>query len=336
MESGGATNGYHENYLFPRTFADDPLIDRFMTSVVATRLWAMSGTLRPEGYVMSQKVWGTGGHPVTRYYERMTAHGNKPMIIVRESDADTVGGEAYTRAEIRMSDPVPSIVNRYLNFSMMSLTLRIIEQQMRLGGDRIKKICLREPVPAAKHYARALGLRAVAETEDGRRVTALDTQEAALELMETLDEKIQLPEDEHLAIPAIRGLIDGLRRSRPRIAEYTPTAHARIDFAAKYKFIVKERSGVDINSHDSIAVNRMLAWDRILPESPGRRYWQEIERLDPLAGQVLVLAAAAGEHPRAAKRADIIDGQIHDCRVLDWNKYRDPEGKTRSLGDPCP
>lgn len=333
--NGGRTSGYHENYLIGRAFVDDPLVDALIPTVLASRLWAMNGTLRHTGYVLSQKIWGIGGKPVERALDRRTDHGQKPMVIIPPvaSDNDTIGKDEWARVEVRMSDPGLSLVGRFTSFANMSLALRLIEQSHRIGPDKIGSLCLQHPVEAAKAYAGDLNLTAGSKTTDGRQLSALDIQESLLDLFEPLSETVCLPTDEKFAIGVLRQLVDALRTSNPAQAEYSTNARLRVEFAAKHQFISKDTEQKDITPHNLNQQQRSLLWNRITPEGNGLKFWNAIEAKDPLVGTIRQLAASAGTLPRSERRADMIDRDNGEL-VISWSKYRSRHKDYRSLGSP--
>ena len=338
-DSRGRTSGYHESYLFPRHLEYSDAFTHLLPSASAFQVWSRGGTLRHEGFVFAQKVWGNGGDPVEHSLQRRTSHGNRPMITVPPitSDSDTLGDPLWARAEVRMPDPGLSLVNRFLGFANMSLTLRLIEQadRLELTRERLANICLADPVAAAKAYAGDLTLQVTAETIDGRRFNALNGQESMLDLFESLQAHVPLPEDEKIAIAGIRSVVDALRTSQPAQAEYSGMAKLRVEFAAKHQFISQDRPQADIKAASKVAMQRNIEWSRVLPVGPGLRYWQRVASRDPLAAKVHELAATAGASKRSTRRARIVDDPDGKNRVVNWSYYDDEGGARRSLGSPA-
>jgi len=337
--NSGATGGYHVSYLFPRLFADDSLVDRFLPTVLASSIWSMSGTVRESGYVLSQKAWGMGNQPVLRFLTNRTEHGKKPMIIIPpvKTDSDTIGDKQWARAEVRSTDPGLSLVNRFAEFAGFSLALRIVEQQHRFGKYERRKLgglCLKNPTEAAQQYASDLSLTQTATNTADKQVTALDTQEAILDLLEPLNEQINLPADEELGLVVIRKIVDTLRQCNPLQAEYTNLARTRIEFVPRHQFVVAGRDKPYVTNADKNAVQRVLLWDRVHPKGNGLRYWEAVEQKDPLVAEINTLAAQAGIPPRAAKRAAIIDDPDNPNIVHNWSTYEGEDNKPHSLGSP--
>lgn len=336
----GESSGYHENYMIPREIIiDKQLFDPVLSSMIATRVWTMSGTLRSAGFVLSQKVWGMGGEPVERLLIRRTNHGHKPFILVPpvERDQDVLAAtHKWARAEIRNADPGHSLVSRFLGTAAVSLTLRLLEQQHLFGGNCLRDISLVDPVENAKMFAADLSATKTVKNRAGKRVTALDVQEQFVEEFHYLNDRVQLPQDEQQAITSIGGLIDALRKSDYRKLAYDSTALIRAEFPARHKFIAKgfkHNDRAEISAHSATAMQRNLLWDRVLPQGYGRAYWDKISHLDPMVDQVAELATAAGLAPRAMRRASIIDEQ-NDDYVINWAEWQPSSGWRKHFGSP--
>ena|GEM_PF-709525 len=349
-KSTGYTNGYHENYLMVRELVDDPLLDALVPTSLASRLWGMGGTLRAEGFVYSQKVWGTGGVPIERSVRRRTEHGKKPMAMIPPalSDADTVGDEAWARLEVRMADPGLSLAGRYLNFAATSLTLRLLELQQAgrlpqpldsvslLGG------CLTDPVAAAKLYAADLTLRRTAPTQGGQQLTALDVQERLLDAFEALPGYCLLPADERLAIAGMRRVVDAFRRSRPQLAEYDAEMYRLTDCAPRHRTLSLQQDPTQLTARNPLQMSRDLRWGKVLPahagdpEGLGRKYWrgQAARGRDAYDRQVRTLAAASDLSQRAHRRAQIVDGPADGAKVYNWARWSDSQGNRYTFGGP--
>lgn len=339
--SSGRTSGYHESYLFARYLEHSQAFEWLLPTALACMVWGRGGTLRNEGYVFSQKIWGNGGPPVEHSLNRRTDHGAKPMVTVPPSayDNDTIGLGAWARAEVRMPDPGLSVVNRFLSFANVSLTLRLVEQRKRLNltSRKMAVLCFLEPVQAAKVFAQDLTLRRAMPTISGRQQTALSAQESLLDLFEDMAIDVNLPEDELVAIQGIRSVVDSLRASNPAKAEYTGLARLRVEFAPKHIFVSNGRSQQVVNAASKVAMQRNLEWSRVLPDGPGLHYWQRVEAAgrDPMAARIRELARAAGVSQRSATRAAIVDNP-NGREVISWATYKDRRrGVAYSLGSPA-
>jgi len=343
--SEGVTSGYHQNFMFPRAVEFDELTDPLIATSLASRVaWAGAGALREEGFVLSQKVWGTGGAPIAHGIERRTTHGRKPMAIIPSAvhDADTVGDADWARLEVRMTDPGMGLANRFLDFAATSLTLRLIELQRTgkrdgtLGGKRLLELCLAQPVAAAHRFASDLSLQRTVLTRAGKEISALDTQEGLLDAFEMLAQEVALPADELLAIRGLRTLIDGLRGSQPHELSYDRRVSTAADFAPRHLFVSKGKTPDQVTSRDYQLMRRDLLWAQVVSGDGekacyGRRYWEVMNERHELTPEIRRLAGAAGVSPRASRRADIIDAS-NGARVWNWARYEDPAGQKQSFG----
>lgn len=204
----GSTNGFHHNFLIPRSLLDDPVLLKQVTgSHLATRNWAMGGALRPEGFVLAQKIWGIGAPVVFGYKSgQRTNPGKKPLasILTTDVDFDVLGRyDGWARFEDRSPDPSLDITMTELQLATTSLVLRLIEHASKLDKNGmsgrmrlLEALTLRDPVAAAHDVAGDLTLRKTIELENGDRVTARNLQDIYLEFVDELTDKVFLPEDE--------------------------------------------------------------------------------------------------------------------------------------------
>jgi hypothetical protein len=338
---GGQTCGYHQNFMFPREVANDTLIDALVPTSLAARLvWAGAGALRGSGFALSQKAWGTGGNPIERDLKRRTAPGQKPMAIIpmASSDADTIGDADWARLEVRMSDPGFSLVARYLDFAATSLTLRVIELQRagkldgKLDANYLHGISFKRPVQAARLIAGDLSLTRKLETVDGGEATAIDTQARLLESFRQLEKTIELREDERVAIGALERIVDGLHNSNPLALQYDPRVAGAVDYAARHKFLSRDREQFEVNAYNTEVMSRDLLWGRILPAGYGIKCWDRLNAAHELTPEIGRMANDSGVSQREELRARLIDSDASNSRVNNWASYTDPLGNRRSLG----
>jgi hypothetical protein len=265
------TSGYHENYMLPRSASGRKILDNIIPAHLASRIWGMSGTLR-EDYVFSQKVWGIGGQPVTRVVERQTAHGQKPMAMIPPNDDDTIGNKRWARLEVRYADAGLSPLVRYVGFAATSLVLRLVEYE-HLLSPKLADVSFKSPVSAAKMFARDLTLQKRSELNDGRRVTALDTQEMLLDFILDLTTKVELPQSELEAIPHWIEIRDKLKSSQPKRGEYNGL-ETKLDIAAKHVVLLRRHQNEKLSNANPAAMQTSLLWDRILEKGAGQKWWE--------------------------------------------------------------
>ncbi|MDB5166280.1 MAG: proteasome accessory factor PafA [Candidatus Saccharibacteria bacterium] len=332
----GYSLGFHESYLFSRGIADDMLIDYLPATAMAARIWAGSGTIYGGNFVFSQKIWSCSEPAIEHMQmDRRTYHYRKPMALIPpvHYEKDTLSSLQWARFEVRSGDPGWSLVNRFLASAAISLSLRAVEQQERLGRERLFCVSFSRPVDAARLFARDLTLSQTSQTLDGRMMTAVDSQEALIDLYEELDEKVELPADEKVAIVALRGLIDALRTSHPNKLDYPSLLRVRTNFAPKHLFVSKAPGR--LTTENDVAMQRNMEWDRVLPEGNAMAYWNVMADKDPLTQHVRSLAAQASDIRRADLRAKIIGRRNSLLEVVDWAHYKQKGDDTnRRMGDP--
>src|SRR3989344_3813128 len=331
--SNGSSRGYHENYMFPRRVSDDPALDTVMPSFLATRLWAMSGTLR-SSFVYSQKVWGLGGDPVERQIARRTQHGNKPMIIIppANKDSDVLGCHQWARLEVRFADPGLSPTVRYLGLAATSLVLRMIEHKDVVGKDFLHGLEFRDPMAAAKMFADDLTLSRTADTEEGKQYTAMDVQEALADTAIWLSQTIDLPQDEAEAAVRWYGIIERMKAANPADSDWGNLIY-ELDVAAKHNYLARNHSRVEQNRENPDAVQRAFTWDRVLPRGGGMIWWEKFpsEAVAPESIEELLTGVPG---TRASIRAAEIRGNRGEITGANWTMVSFKKGPVKKFLDP--
>lgn len=310
-----STSGYHENLLIPRDIAHTDLLRAVIPSFLATRIWAMDGTLRNK-FVFSQKAWGIGGEPVAYAYTRQAVHGDKPMCIIRPND-DVVQGAEWARAEIRFADAGLSPANRYLSLAVTSLIFRLLEHKDMIGSVRLSNLGIYRPAKTAKRFVSDLSLETVGETYGGRAMTALDIQEAFSELVVELSQRISLPEDEDNAIDMWLYIIDKMRSSNPEEGNYGPLAGI-LDIAAKHKYLLRHHSPEHLHNRNADAMQQSYMWDMVSPQGGAQKWW-DAHRLSLVDyDEIQRLATEAPNDTRAGIWAYYVSEQRAALEGVGW------------------
>lgn len=317
------TNGYHENYLVPRSLTrsnSGSLFDVVIPSFLASQTWAMSGGLR-ERFVLSQKVWGIGGEPIVRSQTRRTEVGQKPMCMVPTAgdDHDVINDPSWARVERRYADAGLSPAARYLGMATMSLTLRLLEHAKKIGPGRLAKLGIPEPAWTAKTFAADVSQKVTVETYGGRAYTALDLQEEFALFAKELDEKIQLPDDEHAAVRLWLDIIDKYRMSDPARGEYHDSLIRLLDAPARHHYLLQHFPAKRLSVNNAEAASRSLLWDRVLPTGGGLLWWGSHPSRLVTSGEIQALVHDPPPQTRAAVRSHIIRSVHHnDIEKMDW------------------
>ena len=327
------TSGYHENYMFPRDVMFSTLIDSVIASHLTSRIYAMAGTVK-NGFQLSQKVEGIGGDPIIdRKAERYTKHGSKPMAMIRpiDKDTDVTGAPEWARLEVRFADPGFSLTARFLNFAATSLAMRIVEHEDMVDVDKLQGISFKYPANTAKHFSEDLTLSVTGETNDGMQASAVDFQDALLEEVTKLAEKIELPEDELQAIPLWMHVNDSLRAANLDKGEYSHLLEI-VDFAIRHRELTRHYPPEQLNSYNNAVFEELADWDRLMPDGRGILFWKAIG--SPYVSQEDV-EHFANNPPltRAMARGGQIKRRARQLQDVSWSRIYPKTGKSIPLHD---
>ncbi len=330
----GKTSGYHENYLLPRSASESYLIDEMLPAYAASCIWGLSGMVRAN-YVFSQKVWGIGGAPISRFTDGRRTGNQKPMFIIPpvEADEDTIGHRAWARVERRYADAGFSPEVRFMQFATMSLVLRMIEHADKIGTRRLEQISLKDPVRAAHIFAADLALNKTVLTNDGKKVTAQDIQEKFIEMAVSLSSKIKLPEDEVRAIYLWEKIVDGFGSSRPDKAEYGNLIKI-LDVSARHVVLALKLGRNSITNANPHAVGFSLVWDRLLPSGAAQKWWEKFP--SESVPQKLIddmLSGTRLPRTRAAIRIEQIKNNSVNIASVNWARICYKDNSVKILDD---
>lgn len=259
------TSGQHQSYLIPRTLVQESeLLEGLVASDLASRIWAMTGTVRDK-FILSQKVFDIGGKPFDNGLKRRTNAVNKPMASIPE-DADIIGDgqDDWARLEVRYADAGLSPTVRYLSFAMSSLVLRLAEHADMFKPDELRKVLLARPVTAAHTFAEDLSQTTTEVTQTEQRYSALDLQEKILELLHEMSERVDIPRDERTAIEIMPEFIDALRSSDLATADYDGRA-LELDFPRMHHWLARKFGAQNLDARNPAVAEAVHLWDRITP-----------------------------------------------------------------------
>lgn len=314
------THGYHENFMTTELVAhSSTLINTLLPAHVATRIYSWCGTVR-SGFVLGQKVWGMGGDPVSFTRERVTKHGEKPMIVLPENndrDFDKMS-TGWRRVEIRSADPTLFPTAKYLGFATTSLVLRLVEQADKLDLE-LAEMCLRDPAVQARDVAKDLTLKKPVELINGKFVTAVDLQQRLLDAVRELSERIELPDDELKAMPLWQSALDDLKRSDLTKGELG-SLPKYVSWAALYYSLVERGFGPDqLHNYNDEVMERVLTWDRILPTGSGALWQQKTDNKLFSKEEIDELVLNPPKGGRAAARAEVIRKNYRSLVSARWD-----------------
>ncbi len=277
--SANLTNGHHENFLVPTDGSE--LIDQHMPTFLATRLWAWSGIVR-SNFELSQKITGIGRANTVASLSGFTTEGKKPMMHLKagEIDEDVNANPKWSRLEIRFAESTHMPHAKFLSYAATSLVLRLCAHHNlvpELGRYNVDH-AIADVV--ASNISQDLTLREVQRTHGGY-VTALDVQDHYVEMFEKINEVIELPDDERMAIPLLRALIDDMRQVQKGNEDLKLIAN-RVEWAARYRYISRKlgEEAITITNPEAEALD--LLWDRN-SSGYGPRYAKRTRMTDAIA-----------------------------------------------------
>lgn len=297
------TNGFHPNLLMPRWVLDEraQLLVEKLSTHLATRSWAWSGTVGRDGIELSQKTAGIGAMVTTQSdTPPRTTRGGKSMgwIKTTANDSDVLSGEDWCRVEIRYDETGFSRAARFLGIGALSLMLRLIEHEEKLKG-KIQDVALTDnillrPVAAAHTVSRDLTLRQPLKTHNGKTMTAIDIQEHDALMVLELSKEVELPGDELLACRMWLDICDRMRKADPSKRELDSIIDF-VDFAPKILYVSKNHArstksdpvyfqSEEIQSNNIEVLFRNLIWDQFYPEGPGLTFWKRLYERHRQAG----------------------------------------------------
>lgn len=169
----GVSYGTHENYLLDRRTPFDRIIRQFSPFLVTRQVFTGAGRVglgqnsETPGYQLSQRA---------DFFEAevgLETTLNRPIINTRdEPHADAAH---YRRLHVITGDANLAEISTYLKVGTAALALHVIEAG-RLADD----LRLAHPVQAMQQVSHDPGCETVLDLADGRRMTAVDMQEAYL------------------------------------------------------------------------------------------------------------------------------------------------------------
>jgi hypothetical protein len=333
--SESKSSGRHENYMIPRDVGAKGYIDTILPSLLASRLYAGSGAIGPDGFQIFQKARSVNDPPIARDNGRRTLYGNKPMVMIPIFTEDKAPGvDGFARFEVRMCDTNFSPFACYLGFAAVSLGLRLLEHRDKVDIEPLHVYAFEHPAAAAKDFSGDLTISAVAETRYRKFITAPDYNDMLIASFMKLDEEVALPADERAAIPLLAAVNDSLRKADLTLGEYDGLT-SKLDFAARHRYIAGRLGSDELTSNNPRALQMSLIWDRVLPAGGGPVYWSKhakaMERIT--SPQEIAYYELNPPATRAAARAELIRQADGATLFVDWHRVRQNSAWDYSLAD---
>jgi hypothetical protein len=206
-----ATWGCHESYTM--WVRGDRAAEQLVPHVVSRLIYAGAGCLsgRPgcEGFELSQRarhVRAVVGTDTTS---------NRPIFCTRLRKATDHGPGNWTRAHLIAKDSQRAPFGIYLTFATTGLLFLMVNDGRRVG----QGLALADPVKAAQAIAGDPWLRTAVPLADGRKMTALDIQDAYLEQAQRAVQADGFPEWAPEVIRHWTDTLEALRADPLRLAD---------------------------------------------------------------------------------------------------------------------
>jgi proteasome accessory factor A len=169
----GNSYGCHENYLVDRTVDFNYLAERLIPFLVARQVFTGAGKV-------FKTRWGTDyfiSQRAEHVCQKISGATTNDRSIINTRDEPHADREKYRRLHVIVGDSNMSEYTAYLKVGTTALVLEVIEE----GGIH-KDFALRNPVKAIKDISHDTTLSRRVDLEDGRKMSALEIQQAYYEL----------------------------------------------------------------------------------------------------------------------------------------------------------
>ncbi len=337
--SNSRTLGNHGRVRIPAHIVHDPQLVPVINSSQATRTWAWSGRIGPEGFELSQRA--PGMHPTRQAGQGDRASdGAKPMSTVvdyelRHPELSFNWGSV----EERVMDVGFSRWKAYMEAAVRSLMCRLVERQDVLGKEHpLTGITLHNPAAVLQLASRDLTLRDKYRTLSDEYLTATQLQERTAQYMDFLRARIQLPDSEHAAVDELLHITDLLRQVDIPSGDVA-AIRERVDFAPHLEYVLSGVTDIaELTSYNRKALQRSLEWTVSHPDGgAGKTHWQAAyargEAPDPIGDELIAQHIEQGsETTRAKPRGEAIRRDDMEDRLTDVNwEYITIDGVTIGL-----
>ena len=284
-DSAGNSYGCHENYLVRRradyrAFASS-LLPFLVTRQIATGAGHITRTPQGAHYSFSPRadhMWEGLSSATTR---------SRPMINTR--DEPHANAELYRRMHVIVGDSSMSETTTLLKIGATDLILRLLEAHVALPD-----LTLANAMQAIRDVAHDMTGRAQVETQDGRRLTAVQVQQIYLDLVrDNIGSVIE-------STPEVERIVDLWDRAIQAVRDHNHALiETEIDWAIKLKLIERYQGRLDCRLDDPRLVRLEMAYHDI---SPTRGVFNRLVR-DGAAATVVTDAQI--EHAPATTRAHL-------------------------------
>ncbi len=314
----GASYGCHENYLLSRETPWPDIVARFTPFLVTRTVLVGAGRVglgqrgEEPGFQLSQRADFIEAEVGIETTVR------RPIVNTR--DEPHAPARRYRRLHVITGDANRSAWTTWLKSGTAAAVLAALE------AAALPDLALADPVSALHTVSRDLSLTVPLPLRDGRRLTALDLQEAYADAVATHQQRQGGDDD---VLTAWTDVLADLREDPARCAD-------RLDWAAKLQLLTAyaERSGLGWDAPRLAQLD--LAWADLDPGRSPFAALQRAGRIRPLVPPDAVAQATTRppEDTRAWLRGTLVSQYPDAVEAADWEwlSLRDAAGRAHRIG----
>lgn len=324
-DSAGNSYGCHENYLTSRRDGVERYAEVLIPFLVSRQIYAGAGkvlqTARGAMYCISQRaehIWEGVSSATTR---------SRPIINTR--DEPHADAEKYRRLHVIVGDSNMSEYATYLKVGVVSIMLRLMEDQNVL----LRDMTLENPIRAIREISHDITCRRRVKLANGREVSALDIQREYLDRALLYADKKGFAPPEQQALAMWQHCIETIENDPLKLER-------EVDWVSKYHLIesYRERNELPL-THPRVALMDLQYHD--VNRERGLYYvLQRRDRVDRIATDEAIETAVntPPQTTRARLRGEFIRRAKERRRdyTVDWVhlKLNDNAQRTVLLKDP--
>ncbi len=250
-DSAGNSYGCHENYLVGRVGEFQRLAEALIPFLVTRQVFAGAGKVlnTPRGPIFalaqrSEHIWEGVSSATTR---------SRPIINTR--DEPHADAERFRRLHVIVGDSNMSEYTTWLKVATCDLVLRMLEEQPVM-----RDLSLENPIRAIREVSHDLTGRATVQLANGRRMQALQVQEAFLERVE------RYVQSSHDGDEAAKHVVAEWRHVLETLADDPLRLGRQLDWVAKHQIVEAYRARHELSLSDPRVQMLDLAYHDVVRE----------------------------------------------------------------------
>jgi proteasome accessory factor A len=177
-DAKGNSYGCHENFLLSRDVHFSDIVRSIVPHLVSRQIYSGAGKVGAETQVFDEPPDFQISQRAEFFEEVVGLETTLKRPLVNTRDEPHSDPQRYRRLHIILGDANMAEVSTFLKIGTTALLLAMLEDQVLDVDD----LTLNDPVKAVRQISADPSLKATVETVGGRRISALDIQEALCEL----------------------------------------------------------------------------------------------------------------------------------------------------------